>query len=163
MQRRLILMRHAKSDWKAGVQSDHERPLNARGRRDAPRVAAFLHQLGWIPEGVWSSDSTRTRQTWELMAGALFDPPATFTPKLYHDGFDAIMGEAAAWTPAWRTLLVLGHNPFWAAAITQLSGARETLPTGAAALLEGAGTSWPTALAAPWRLVQLIRPKALRP
>ena len=46
MTRRLIVMRHAKSSWKSGAATDHERPLNKRGRRDAPRVAQRLEELG---------------------------------------------------------------------------------------------------------------------
>jgi hypothetical protein len=46
MQRRLMLMRHAKSSWKSQVPTDHERPLNERGRRDAARVGKRLSKLG---------------------------------------------------------------------------------------------------------------------
>jgi phosphohistidine phosphatase len=86
--RRLILLRHAKSDWHAGADSDHERPLSARGRDDAPRVGERLSELGWVPEVVWSSDATRTRQTWDRMQPALSAalparPEVVFTPDLY--------------------------------------------------------------------------------
>ena len=59
MTRRLILMRHAKSDWGTG-DDDHDRPLNARGRGDAPRVGEALRELGWVPDLVVLSDSART-------------------------------------------------------------------------------------------------------
>ncbi len=68
MQRRIIVMRHAKSSWKSDAPDDHSRPLNRRGRRDAPRVAQELARRGWVPERVFSSDARRTRQTWEIMA-----------------------------------------------------------------------------------------------
>ena len=67
MAKRLLVTRHAKSSWKSGEDSDHARPLNKRGRRDAPRVAAHLVGLGWVPEQVLSSDSQRTRETLGLM------------------------------------------------------------------------------------------------
>ena len=60
MQRRLMVMRHAKSSWKSQVPTDHERPLNERGRRDAARVGKRLAELGWVPDFVVSSDSRRT-------------------------------------------------------------------------------------------------------
>ena len=59
------------NDWNTGAQTDHERPLNTRGRKAAPRVAERLHGLGWIPQVVHSSDATRTRQTWELMQAGI--------------------------------------------------------------------------------------------
>ena len=46
----LMVMRHAKSSWKQPGLSDHERPLNGRGRRDAPRVARVIAEAGWAPE-----------------------------------------------------------------------------------------------------------------
>jgi len=46
VQRRLMLMRHAKSSWKSQVPTDHERPLTERGRRDAARVGKRLSKLG---------------------------------------------------------------------------------------------------------------------
>ena len=75
MRRRIIVMRHAKSSWKSGARDDHARPLNKRGRRDAPRIAARLAELGWVPERVISSDSERTRQTWARMEEAFDLPP----------------------------------------------------------------------------------------
>ena len=50
MVRRLIVMRHAKSSWKDPNLDDHERPLNKRGRRDAPMVADAIFERGWIPD-----------------------------------------------------------------------------------------------------------------
>ena len=63
MTRRLIVMRHAESSWDSSMGSDHERTLNERGRKDAPRVGAALVQKGWIPELVLSSDAQRTSET----------------------------------------------------------------------------------------------------
>lgn len=63
MTRTLHIMRHAKSDWSTG-EPDHERPLNARGRRDAVAAGEYLVSLGAPIDRVLSSSSTRTRQTW---------------------------------------------------------------------------------------------------
>ncbi|MEE3242683.1 MAG: histidine phosphatase family protein, partial [Candidatus Thermoplasmatota archaeon] len=64
---RLILMRHAKSSWKYPDLSDHERPLNKRGRKAAVKVAKELIRLEWIPDKLYSSDSERTKETWSRM------------------------------------------------------------------------------------------------
>ena len=60
-------MRHAKSDWKDSSLTDHQRPLNKRGKRDAPQMAAKLSELGWQPSRVLTSDSQRTMETLDLM------------------------------------------------------------------------------------------------
>ncbi len=155
-------MRHAKSSWSSDAPTDHARPLNKRGKRDSPRVARKLAELGWLPDAVWSSDSERTRQTWGLMKEELgLDVPVTFTPALYHAGLGAIQAVSASWPEEVVTMLVLGHNPGWEDAMTMLSGRAEVMTTANAALLVGEGTSWEDALEKGWDLDQLIRPREL--
>ena len=83
---RLVVMRHAQSS--GNDAEDHKRPLDRRGRRDAPRVAAELQRRGWAPQSVVMSDSVRTTETWARMATALATPPAVGAvrtdPQLYH-------------------------------------------------------------------------------
>ena len=62
----LILMRHAKSSWKYEDLTDHERPLNKRGKKAAKTIARVLQTKNILPNHIWSSDSKRTRQTVEL-------------------------------------------------------------------------------------------------
>ena len=157
-------MRHAKSSWADPGQADHARPLNERGRRDAPRVAARLAELGWTPDAIWSSDAARTRETAELLLGALDSPPvATFDRGLYLGDLDSIRASAVEWDEAWSTVLVLGHNPGWSEAASLLSGAMVGMTTANAALLErdADDTSWADALLEGWRLVDVLRPKEL--
>ncbi|WP_204322083.1 histidine phosphatase family protein, partial [Streptococcus pneumoniae] len=60
---RLILLRHAKSDWPEGV-ADHERPLNGRGRRAAPLMGEAMVERGYVPERALVSSAKRTQETW---------------------------------------------------------------------------------------------------
>ncbi len=162
MQRRLILMRHAKSSWTSDAPTDHARPLSSRGRRDAARIAQVLEERGWAPEAVWSSDSERTRETWEVMEEALRDPPeAEFTHTLYCASLDEIWQEAHDWPPGIETMLVLGHNPGWEHAVSTLCGETTGMTTANAALLEGAGDDWVQALDGDWKLVEVLRPREL--
>lgn len=160
--RRLILMRHAKSDWAEGGLSDHERPLSPRGRRDAPEVAGALLSRGWVPDVVVSSSANRTRQTWARMSGA-FEPevPAQFVDAFYLAGLGALQDAARSWDPSWVTVLCLGHNPGWEHAVSQLSGVPTGLTTGNAALLEVRAPTWAEALGRPWELIALLRPRDL--
>ena len=80
--RRLILLRHAKSDWPD--VPDRDRPLAKRGRRDAPKIGRWLRDRAYLPEIVICSDARRTRQTWDRVARELGGSPSvTFEPRAY--------------------------------------------------------------------------------
>lgn len=154
---RLILLRHAKSDWKTAAPTDHARPLNARGRRDAPRIGAALRARGWIPTRVVCSDAARTRETWARMGPVLApEAPLQTTPALYHAGIEAIQDTIAGARADGGTavLLLLGHNPGWEDALPLLCGTAAPLTTCNAALLAPDGPDR-------WRLVDVLRPREL--
>ena len=102
----LILMRHAKSDWGSPGLPDHDRPLNARGMNDAPRMGAWLRRQGYLPDEVLCSTATRTRQT---LAGLNLSAPNRFIAALYHAEPAAML--ATLRTATGQTVLMLGHNP----------------------------------------------------
>ena len=66
----LLVLRHAKSSWNDPALDDHERPLNKRGRRDAPRMGELVREYGLMPGVVISSDAVRARLTAEAVAEA---------------------------------------------------------------------------------------------
>jgi phosphohistidine phosphatase len=158
---RLILLRHAKSAWDTGASSDHDRPLSARGRQDAPVIGRWLRQAGWIPEVVLSSTATRTRQTWATMAPHLApDAAVTFLPKLYLSGVRTVRPILAEQTA--QTVLLIGHNPGWEDIASTLSGQDVEMTTCNAALLTSDAADWAGAAAGRWRLVDLLRPREPR-
>ena len=106
--KRLILMRHAKSDWSAGAGSDHDRPLNARGVAAAQALGDWLRAQDLLPDQVLSSSSKRTGQTF-IGLGLADDTPTTFTRDLYlatHNDLLAALRQATG-----NVVLMLGHNP----------------------------------------------------
>lgn len=133
--RRLVILRHAKSDWERGTD-DHKRPLNARGRRTAPAVGSRLVELGWSPEVVRSSDAQRTRETWALLAPSFPDAEVEFTRALYLADVEEIGAVIAEIADGVDVALVLGHNPGLSTAVLQLAGVTCEMRTGDAALLE---------------------------
>jgi phosphohistidine phosphatase SixA len=164
MKRRLIVMRHAKSSWKSDAPTDHARPLNKRGRRDAPRVGERLVQLDWRPQLILSSDSQRTRETLQLMQDALGrEIPVEFLPSLYAGGAHDLASALAGINDDITSVLALGHNPAWEEVVEWLCGESIRLTTANAALLEGIGLSWREALAGSgsWKLHAVLRPKEL--
>ena len=138
--RRLMLLRHAKSDRPPGI-ADHDRPLNWRGRDEAPLVGTYLAHNGLVPDRVLCSTSERTRETWELVAGSLAGavPPASssaaaanaphakpagkkrgrspkrpqvdFEERLYAAEPHTILALLRETPPKVHSLLVVGHNP----------------------------------------------------
>ena len=165
MKRRLIVMRHAKSSWNSAGGPDHERPLNDRGRRDAPGVGAALVEGGWIPDLVLSSDSQRTRETFAGLSESFPSKvEARFLPSFYSDGFGAVQGELPRVSDEVTCLLVLGHNPGWESLVEWLSGEDIVMKTATAALLdtdlgtEGWGRANQPGL---WKLKDVISPREI--
>jgi phosphohistidine phosphatase SixA len=159
----MIVMRHAKSSWHSAAQSDHERPLNGRGRGDAPKVGAALAERGWVPDLVLSSDSQRTRETFAGMSASFpGEVAARFLPSLYHAGVDAAREEVSAVDDGVRCLLVLGHNPGWEEVVSALSGEEVVMKTATAALLTRELPTWQAAFEpGSWRLAEVICPRDL--
>ena len=162
--KRVIVMRHAKSDWDAGAPSDHARPLNRRGRKDAPRVARRLAEMGWRPDHVLSSDAQRTTETYELMAPE-FEPAASaeFLADLYHAGPVDLEGPLSRLSDQQDTVLVLGHNPGWERVVYWLTQESVELTTANAVLIECDTPTWSEVVgkAGVWEMIELIRPRQL--
>jgi phosphohistidine phosphatase len=168
MERQLIVLRHAKSDWHTDAPTDHERPLNQRGRTDAPTVAQRICELGWTPDYVVSSDSLRTRETFELMSPAFTqalgrEPVVQFLGSLYHAGPSDVEYVLSEVPDEVSPVMAIGHNPGWEAVIDWLTGESIRMTTANAALLSIDANSWPAAMgrAGSWNLVNVIRPKDL--
>jgi len=161
--KRLVLMRHAKSSWKTDAPTDHARPLNKRGRRDAPKVGAELARRGWVPDVVLSSDSERTRETFARMREALGVDDARFSRDLYHAGVDEVRPALATLDDGVETALVLGHNPGWEEVLEWLSGEDREMKTATCALLTVQAPSWAAAVevAGGWTLHDVVYPRAL--
>ncbi len=104
----LMLLRHAKSSWE-DPEPDVARPLNPRGRRDAPVMARALAGLGFAPSRVLSSPARRTRETLALMAPEWALPDPVFLGALY-EADASTLGDILDAEGADGTLLV-GHAP----------------------------------------------------
>lgn len=132
--RRLVLLRHAKSDWPD--MADHDRPLARRGRRDAPRVGRWLGESGCLPDAVVCSTAMRARQTWELASGGLLatapgaSPVVRYEPRVYEAAVLGLLMLVREFPPDWQTALIVGHNPGIAQLAAGLSDSPPGPPTG---------------------------------
>jgi len=143
----LILVRHAKSDWDDPRLSDHQRPLNARGRRAAPRIGAWLGQAGIAPQEALVSDAMRSRETWSYIQSHLPGaPPPTLSPGLYLAGPTAMLTHLHA--AAATTVALVAHNPGTGTLAAMLAATPPAhpsfyrYPTGAATVLEFDVEAW---------------------
>jgi phosphohistidine phosphatase len=131
----LLVLRHAKSSWTDRARADHDRPLNDRGQRDAPRIGALIREQRLAPDVIISSDAVRARMTAEAVAEAAgYTGAIRLDPRLYlaaPDDILALLREAPA--PDAPTVLIVGHNPGLEALVAQLTGAPEDMPTAALA------------------------------
>jgi phosphohistidine phosphatase len=109
--RRLVIARHAKSDWPEGV-ADHERPLAARGRRDAKALGSWLRAAGLVPDLVVVSTAQRTRETWELAGDALgVSSRVTLDDRVYAAAVDDLLSVVKGAPASVATMVLVGHNP----------------------------------------------------
>ena len=151
--RRLVLLRHAKSAWPEGVP-DWDRPLGKRGRRDAPGAGRWLRDAGCVPGLVLVSPARRARETWELAAAELAEPPRVRVEQRVSQATAADLLELAREAPAaTAALLIVGHDPAIQGLAVSLAGdgragpgqpgaaerMRAKFPTAAIAVLEFTG------------------------
>ena len=153
-------MRHAKSSWKYPELSDHERPLNKRGRKAAGKIAKELIRLEWIPNKLYSSDSTRTKETWARMNKSINGVDVEYLHKLYHSSPNKIRKNLPNEFDC-ETIMILGHNPGCADFLSYLCGEWHRMPTAATALLtiKNPNESWK--VKDNWALEELLLPREL--
>ncbi|MET7758130.1 histidine phosphatase family protein [Streptomyces sp. NPDC005389] len=136
---RLLLVRHAKAVSKNRPIADFERPLGKRGKADAPRTGRWLADSGLGCDLVLCSPSRRTRETWQLAARALEDPPpVVYDERLYNAAPSALVAVMAEKGPGLGCLVLVGHNP----GIHQLAAA--LCGSGPQDLLERVRAGFPT-------------------
>lgn len=141
----LVLVRHAKSDWGDPSLDDHDRPLNDRGRRDAPRMARRLADTGFRPETIVSSTALRARTTAEAF-GAEYGVAVDLEPDLYGAPPQTLLDQAAR-TRA-RAVIVVAHDPGMTDLAEQLSsGGIGHMPTCAVATFIWDEDDWDVATA----------------
>ena len=148
MRRRLIVMRHAKSDWSSGVD-DHERPLAKRGRREAGLAGDWLREQVADVGLVVCSSATRARQTWKRVAKRLDTVPELRVDDRLYGASDRQLRDVLRELPdATRTALLIGHNPGLEDLVAELTGVECPLKTSSIAVLSSrfgwaeAGVRW---------------------
>jgi phosphohistidine phosphatase len=167
-ERRLYLLRHAKSSWKEPGLADHERPLARRGRRAAKAIGRHLRRLGVEPELVLCSTATRARQTLEGIEPALGRGAIRVEAELYGAGPADLLARLHEIAAPVRSVMVIGHNPgleqlalLLARHGSRLQELDAKFPTGALATLAFRGPGWSALDRGTADLIAFIRPRDL--
>jgi phosphohistidine phosphatase len=157
----LVLFRHGKSDWDAEFDSDQERPLNKRGKRDAKRMGRFLAGLGAVPERVVTSSAVRAVKTVGLAAEAGgWGSEIMIEKQLYKADPGGVIAVIQEQADTLGTLLVVGHEPaFSATASFLIGGGTLRFSTGAMACIEFEVERWADVRAGGGLLLWLVGPK----
>ena len=139
----LLILRHAKSDWGNSHLQDHERPLNDRGKYDAPRMGAWLKLQNLVPELIITSTAERALTTAELVALAFdFEGELRTERKFYLAGPPAYVEVLNEVPDSYERVMVVGHNPGMEELVSVLTGVDRPLTTANVAVVELPIESW---------------------
>ncbi len=139
----LFLLRHAKSSWNQPEMNDHDRPLNKRGKKEAPKVGEYLKANDLVPDLILSSTARRAHDTAQAVAEEsgfegqidLYQDLYLSDPACYLDILQCLPDTAIR-------VLVVGHNPDLDALLTLLTDVTQHLTTAALAEIILPITSW---------------------
>jgi phosphohistidine phosphatase len=169
--RRLMLLRHAKSDWGASGTTDQDRPLNDRGREAAPKMGAYMARHALLPDLILASPAARVAETLSLLLPAFAKSPKTNPDKrLYAAEADALVGVIKEAPRSVHNLMLVGHNPGLAELASLLIASGdvdrrqrliEKFPTAALAVIDFPLDDWAKIHAKCGRLDRFVVPKAL--
>jgi phosphohistidine phosphatase len=174
--RRLMLLRHAKTEHDAPSGRDRDRRLDHRGRNDAAEIGGWIGRHPPFPDLVLVSPAIRAHQTWEVAWEAMKDqapqPQVELLPELYGAApsqlLQTIRTES---TTDPQRLMVIGHNPGMHELALALGGSGDSagrkaladnLPTSGLAIFDFAVDDWADVAFRRGRLVQFVSPKLLK-
>ena len=133
----LLILRHAKSSWKDGSLPDHDRPLNKRGKADAPRMGALLRREELLPDLVLCSTAKRARTTAKLaLEESGYEGELRLDRELYSFDAEPYLEALAEVGDGHRCVMVVGHNPAMEDLVEILVGHFERMPTAALAHID---------------------------
>jgi phosphohistidine phosphatase len=139
----ILILRHAKSSRKDPDLTDHDRPLNKRGKRDAPRMGRILKKENLLPDIIISSTAMRARATAEAVAKASgYKGDITVNRSLYAAGPQAYIDALHELSDDYVRVLIIGHNPGLEELVEMLTGEIHPMPTCSLAHLKLRADKW---------------------
>jgi len=168
--RRLMLLRHAKTERAEPGESDRDRKLMKRGREDAPVLGAYMAHHGLVPDLALVSPAARAQETWMLLATAFAKTPRMQIDDRIYNSSPRNLLQVIAEPRKARRLLVVGHNPSLHEFALQLIAAgnieareqlREKLPTSGLVVMDLPIDDWALVHPHAARLERLVTPRLI--
>jgi phosphohistidine phosphatase len=173
--KRIWIMRHAKSDWSSPELSDFERPLNKRGKRNAPSMGKWMRKTGQSPDLIVSSPAERARQTVQLVcrqlgaavsgsAGGGYEGAIEWWEEMYPGIVQQTIEHLKNLGADAKHVLLVGHNPHMERLVSALvseGSLRVRLPTASIAVLHSDIENWQELEPATTELRGLVTPRLL--
>ena len=170
---RLLLLRHAKSDWGNPDLEDFDRPLNARGQSAARIMSVFLCEHGLIPKKILCSTSLRTRETLaRLLPDLNNEADIHLISDIYDHNETDYLNLIQAHGGGAQTLMVIGHNPATELTALELTGTGDPdlvadmdfkFPTAALAVIDFDIVDWSEVRGGTGHLHMFAKPRDLGP
>jgi phosphohistidine phosphatase len=168
--RRLMLLRHAKTERAEPGESDRDRKLMKRGREDAPVLGAYMAHHGLVPDLALVSPAARAQETWMLLATAFAKTPRMQIDDRIYNSSPRNLLQVIAEPRKARRLLVVGHNPSLHEFALQLIAAgnieareqlREKLPTSGLVVMDLPIDDWALVHPHAARLERFVTPRLI--
>ncbi len=143
--KKLILVRHAKSSWDDLSRGDHQRPLNKRGNRDAPEMAALLKGKVDLPDAWLSSSAVRALQTakYFLQAYEIAETKLRVRDSIYHASVNTLLENIHKIDEEANSAILFGHNPGITYLVDELTNlGPDNIPTCGISILESDAEYW---------------------
>jgi phosphohistidine phosphatase len=158
----LYLLRHAKSSWNDSSLRDFDRPLNERGKADAPLIGKHLASENLSDPLIICSPALRTRETVELvLRNANVHVEPRFDERIYEASLRDLLQVVSEIDDANETAILIGHNPGLEELLALLTGESRPMPTCALAKIVFDVASWKDVRANDGTLESFVAPKEL--
>ena len=141
----LYLFRHAKSSWEDSSLGDFDRPLNERGKRDAPIMAERLLKKEVLPDLILSSSAKRAKKTAKKVAKGIGYPKKEIEYKraIYDSDEDDLLKLIKQISDSYESLMLFGHNPEFTGFANDLADeAIDNIPTAGVVCIEFEVENW---------------------
>src|SRR5689334_1401090 len=127
MKRKLLILRHGKSDWSNEKESDFDRPLATRGVEAAERVGRYLFEEDLLPDVIVTSPAKRALNTAELVQEELVDVDIQENDAIYEGDLEHLMGVVQELPDECESVMIVGHNPGLEELVDELTGRTDTV------------------------------------
>jgi phosphohistidine phosphatase len=158
---KLLLFRHAKSDWDGNFASDHERPLAPRGIKAAKTMGKLVAQADLVPDIVLTSTAVRAVTTIQsAMQTGKWDCPLEQDSRLYATDAVSVVRLLQDLSDAYKRVMLVGHEPTWSELTEKLiGGGNVRFPTAAISCISFSGLRWPDVIFGSGELRCLLKPR----